>query len=89
MPQHLCRPGLGKDPRICEYQGGETPRGGAIRVVSGEALDATPLSSRLENDLAELGLAEPRVEIESVPSLPRNERSAKLKRFIPLLTSLH
>ncbi len=80
---HLFRSALGRHPAVIEYEVQQTPRGATIRIVTTAPVDVQTLQATITDALAALGLADPRVAIETVPALPR-QASGKLKRFVPL-----
>ncbi len=80
---HLFRSALGRQPAVIEYQVRQTRRGATIRIVTTAPVDVRALQAAITGALTALGLAEPRVAIETVDALPR-QGSGKLKRFIPL-----
>ena len=80
---HLFRSALGHYREILEYQVRQTRRGATIGLVTVGPVDVQTLRTRITAGLAALGLTDPRVDIETVPELPR-EASGKLKRFVTL-----
>ena len=80
---HLFRSALGQHPAVIEYQVRQTRRGATIRIVTTAPVDVRALQAKITDALAALGLADPRVAIETVAALPR-QASGKLKRFVPL-----
>ena len=80
---HVFRSALGRQPAIMEYQVRQTRRGATIRIVTTAPVDVDALQVQVTGALGALGLADPRVVIETVTSLPR-QASGKLKRFVPV-----
>ena len=80
---HLFRSALGHHREILEYQVRQTQRGVTIGLVAAAAVDVQTLRTRITAGLAEVGLTEPRVDIETLHELPR-QASGKLKRFVKL-----
>jgi phenylacetate-CoA ligase len=85
IPAIVFRHVLGTDSGVIEYQVLQTQGGADVRVV-GRLDDAgrQSLSRALAGELAQHGLRDPRVNVEAVEALERNERTAKLRRFVPL-----
>ena len=80
---HVFRSALGRQPAIMEYQVRQTRHGATIRIVTTAPVDVDALQVQVTGALAALGLADPRVVIETVTSLSR-QASGKLKRFVPV-----
>ena len=80
---HLFRSALGHHREILEYQVRQTPDGVNIDLVAAAVVDVETLRTRITAGLAEVGLTEPRVDIETLNELPR-QASGKLKRFVKL-----
>jgi phenylacetate-coenzyme A ligase PaaK-like adenylate-forming protein len=78
---HLFRSALGHHPEILEYQVRQTRDGVTIDLVAAATVDIQTLRTRIATGLAEIGLTDPRVDIETVDELPR-QASGKLKRFV-------
>jgi phenylacetate-coenzyme A ligase PaaK-like adenylate-forming protein len=74
---------LGKDSSIAEYQVRQTEWGADVSLVSRSLIDAEAIRSALEQRLAGLGVAKPRVIIRQVDSVGR-QSTGKVKRFIPI-----
>ncbi|HEX4587078.1 MAG TPA: phenylacetate--CoA ligase family protein [Mycobacterium sp.] len=73
---------LGTDPRVSEFQVTQTATGVDILTVGRPDVDA--LTASMAAALRGCGLPNPRVNIRLVDSIPRNQASGKLKRFIAL-----
>jgi phenylacetate-CoA ligase len=71
-------------PDVLDYQVRQTPRGLAVDVVALRSVDTDVLAARLVAALAAAGLPEARVTVTPVPVLPRDPRTGKLRRFVPL-----
>jgi phenylacetate-coenzyme A ligase PaaK-like adenylate-forming protein len=69
---------------ITAYQVRQSERGATISLEAGSAVDCDVLAREIESGLAGVGLTEPRVSIERVPSIKRTHHGAKLRRFVPL-----
>ena len=80
---HVFRSALGRHPAILEYEVRQTRRGAAIRIVTTAPVDVRALEAKIDDALTVLGLADSRVTIEIVATIPRHA-SGKLKRFVPL-----
>jgi phenylacetate-coenzyme A ligase PaaK-like adenylate-forming protein len=82
VPAITFRHALGSDPRISEYQVTQTPGGTDILTVGRPDIDA--LTVAVVAALRRCGLEDPKVEIQVVDRIPRQQASGKLKRFIAL-----
>ena len=71
-------------PEVVDYQARQTPRGLAVNVVALRAVDTDALAAQLGDALSAAGLAGARVTVTPVTSLPRDPRTGKLRRFVPL-----
>lgn len=80
---HLFRSALGQRRDVVEYQVRQTPVGADVSVRCQAAIDLGALREELQDGLARLGLAEPKVSVRPVPRIERHD-SGKLKRFLPL-----
>lgn len=80
---HVFRSVLVRDPAVIEYQVHQTADGAEILVRHEAPIDRDALASGVSTALANVGLAEPRVTISTVDSIPRLA-SGKVKRFVPL-----
>lgn len=75
---------LGQEPHISEYQVQQTARGARVLAVTHGEIPAVGLQSALTRSLAEAGIPDAEVTIETVTDLPRHRETNKLKRFVPL-----
>ena len=80
---HVFRSALGRQPAVVEYQVRQTRQGATIGIVTTAPVDVQTLQTKLNDALTAIGLADARVEIETVTEIPR-QASGKLKRFVPL-----
>lgn len=83
VPAAALRDVLGSIASIQEYQVHQTPRGVRICVV-GSVAEPASLADALTASLRRFGVDQPVVDIEVVPSLDRDARTGKLRRFVPL-----
>jgi phenylacetate-coenzyme A ligase PaaK-like adenylate-forming protein len=83
VPAAAFRHALSKVPTVEEYQVGQTERG-AIVTYLGSVTDPAALSARIEAELRTYGLAAPEVTLRAADRLPRDPRTGKLRRFVPL-----
>ncbi len=85
---HAFRTVLGRRAAISEYQVEQTDRGARVRVVlaggTEHDLDGEAVGLEICEQLARLGVADPRCQVEAVTTIPRQRGSAKLKRFVPI-----
>jgi phenylacetate-coenzyme A ligase PaaK-like adenylate-forming protein len=85
VPAIVFRHVLGADPRIVEYQVRQTARGAEVLVVAPAAGgESDTWTAVLANGLCHHGLRSPQVDVRIVERLERNQRTGKLKRFVPL-----
>lgn len=80
----VIRSPLVKTPEVLEYQVRQTPRGADLVVVAAAALDPEWVARRIARSLAEAGLPDPQVTVRCVETIPRDGRTGKARRFIPL-----
>ena len=66
------------------YRVQQTRRGIAVDVLAPNGTDRAALRAGLAGALAGAGLDSPEVSVEVVTELPRDPRSGKLRRFVPL-----
>ena len=78
---------LVKVPAIVEYQVRQTRTGVVVNAVTESAVDRDGVAGRLARALAAAGLVDPQVSVDVIPALPRDPRTGKLRRFVPLPTS--
>jgi phenylacetate-CoA ligase len=71
-------------PDVGDYRVLQTPRGVAIEVLAPQGTDCTEIRADVVRAVARAGLETPEVIVERVPELPRDLRSGKLRRFVPL-----
>jgi len=69
---------------VVDYQVRQTPRGIAVDVLAPRGVDAGALRTDLTRALAGAGLGGAEVTVAAVPELPRDARTGKLRRFLPL-----
>ncbi|NYJ03756.1 phenylacetate--CoA ligase family protein [Petropleomorpha daqingensis] len=69
---------------VVDYQVRQTPRGIAVDVLAPRGVDADALRTDLTRALAEAGLRGAEVTVSAVPDLPRDARTGKLRRFVPM-----
>jgi phenylacetate-CoA ligase len=70
---------------VVDYQVRQTPRGIAVDVLAPRGVDAATLRADLTGALAGAGLAGAEVSVAAVADLPRDARTGKLRRFVPLV----
>jgi phenylacetate-coenzyme A ligase PaaK-like adenylate-forming protein len=75
---------LAHAPEVTDYRVRQTPRGIAVSVLAPRGADRDDLRARLRTSLADAGLPDPEVGVDVVPELPRDARSGKLRRFVPI-----
>ena len=81
---HAIRAVLVKTPEVIDYQLRQTTRGVEIvAVVTGE-LDAHVLCRRAAAALVEAGLPDAEVSLTQTGTLPRDHRTGKLQRVVPI-----
>ena len=81
---HVFRSALGQQPAVIEYQvSTDAARGDHPHRDDSTRRRPRALKQRSPMRCTALGLADPRVAIETVAALPR-QASGKLKRFVPL-----
>jgi phenylacetate-coenzyme A ligase PaaK-like adenylate-forming protein len=81
---HIVRSVLLRYPDVLDYCARQTARGLDIAISASAPVDTAALVRALAAALAEAGLAHPVVRVEPVASLPRDARTGKLRRFLPL-----
>jgi phenylacetate-coenzyme A ligase PaaK-like adenylate-forming protein len=69
---------------VVDYQVRQTPRGIAVDVLAPRGVDTGALRADLTGALTRAGLAGAEVSVAAVPQLPRDARTGKLRRFLPL-----
>lgn len=75
---------LGQDRHISEYQVQQTERGAKVLAITHGDFEPSRPTAALQQALADAGLGNAQVSIESVAELPRHPQTNKLKRFVPL-----
>ncbi|MGY1616259.1 hypothetical protein ACI797_05885 [Geodermatophilus sp. SYSU D00691] len=80
----VLRSALVHSPEVVDYQVRQTPRGLAIDVLAPGGLDVAGLRTRLAEALAGAGLRGLVVDVAVVAELPRDARTGKLRRFVPV-----
>lgn len=71
-------------PGVADYQLQQTETGVRIFVIANDRLDAQAIASNAARSLEGIGVIDPRVEVLEVTTLQRDDRSGKLRRFVPL-----
>ena len=71
-------------PEVVDYRVQQTPRGIAVAVLAPHGTDPAALRAGLAAALAGAGVDFPEVSVEVVTELPRDPRSGKLRRFVPV-----
>lgn len=74
---------LGRHRAVAEYQVHQTPDGVRVRVCASGPLDPADLVAPIAAALRAAGVPQPRVDVELVEALPRQD-SGKVRRFVPL-----
>jgi phenylacetate-coenzyme A ligase PaaK-like adenylate-forming protein len=69
---------------VVDYRVRQTPGGIAVSAISPGGTEPERLGRDLTSALAAAGLRDPRVTVDLVPDLPRDSRTGKLRRFVPL-----
>jgi phenylacetate-coenzyme A ligase PaaK-like adenylate-forming protein len=80
----VIRSALVHAPEVVDYQVRQTPHGIAVDVLAPDGSDCAALRAGLTDALAGAGVDAPAVSVEVVTELPRDPRSGKLRRFVPL-----
>lgn len=75
---------LAHAPEVTDYRVRQTPAGIAVSVLAPHGVDRDDLRARLRTALAGAGLPDPEVGVDVVSELPRDARSGKLRRFVPI-----
>jgi phenylacetate-CoA ligase len=71
-------------PEVADYQVRQTPGGLTVSVLAPDGLNRSAVAGQLTAALTAAGLPGIAVSVQTVPSLPRDERTGKLRRFVPL-----
>jgi phenylacetate-coenzyme A ligase PaaK-like adenylate-forming protein len=69
---------------VVDYQVHQTRRGIAVAVVAPRGVDAAGLRAELSGALAGAGLRGAEISVAAVPELPRDPRTGKVRRFVPV-----
>ena len=81
---HVIRSALAGDGAVREYQVRQTKHGVDIDCVTGGRLDTAVLAARLVDGLRQAGLTEPEVNITVAEAIPRDPKTGKVRRFLPM-----
>ena len=85
---HLFRTTLAKQTAVIEYQVKQTERGAKVSIVPvadrANDINFEFIKNELENNLSNLGLNKPIIDIEMTNSIARTSTGNKLRRFLPL-----
>jgi phenylacetate-coenzyme A ligase PaaK-like adenylate-forming protein len=81
---HVIRSALSGDGAVHEYQVRQTKRGVDVDCVTGGRLDTAVLAARLADGLRQAGLTQPEVNITIAEAIPRDPKTGKVRRFLPL-----
>src|SRR4051812_630380 len=71
-------------PEVADYQVRQTPGGLTVSVLAPDGLNRSAVAGQLTAALTAAGLPGIAVSVQTVPYLPRDERTGKLRRFVPL-----
>ena len=81
---HVIRSALSGDSAVREYQVRQTKDGIDVACVTSGRLAAAALAARLEHALRQAGLTQPEVNITVAEAIPRDPKTGKVSRFIPM-----
>jgi phenylacetate-CoA ligase len=81
---HVFVTALLAEAAVREYQVRQTDTGAEIAIVAEHAIDEAGVSAAIADKLRRAGVADPFVTIWRVDAIPRDLRTAKSRRFIPL-----
>ena len=81
---HVIRSTLSSEGAVREYQVRQTEAGIDVICVTGSHLDGEALTARLQGALRQAGLTGPQVTLTLADAIPRDSRTGKARRFIPL-----
>jgi phenylacetate-coenzyme A ligase PaaK-like adenylate-forming protein len=81
---HVIRSVLSGDGAVHEYQVRQTKCGVDVDCVTGGRLDTEVLAARLADGLRQAGLTQPEVNIAIAEAIPRDPKTGKVRRFLPL-----
>jgi phenylacetate-coenzyme A ligase PaaK-like adenylate-forming protein len=71
-------------PEVTDYRVRQTPAGVAVSVLAPQGFATEVLRGHVRDALSAAGLPDPDVSVDVVTELPRDARSGKLRRFLPL-----
>jgi phenylacetate-coenzyme A ligase PaaK-like adenylate-forming protein len=71
-------------PAVVDYHVRQTETGLAVSVLTSRAVDPAELGRDLSDAVARAGLPSLEVTVQEVTELPRDPRTGKLRRFVPL-----
>jgi len=80
----VIRSALSGDGAVHEYQVRQTKHGVDVDCVTGGRLDTAVLAARLVDGLRQAGLTQPEVNIIVANEIPRDRKTGKVRRFLPL-----
>jgi hypothetical protein len=80
----VIRSALSGDGAVREYQVRQTKDGVDVDCVTGGRLDTAVLAARLADGLRQAGLTQPEVNITVAEAIPRDPKTGKVRRFLPL-----
>jgi len=83
---HVIRSALVAAAAVREYQVRQTERGIDIACALYAEIDEAALAARLEQGLCQAGVAEPRVSVSVIDAIPRDPKTGKVRRFIPMVS---
>ncbi len=81
---HVIRTILVASAGIREYQVRQTERGLDMSAVAEGEVDHAAVAAALEGRLCHAGVGEPQVTIQLVDAIPRDPKTGKVRRFVPL-----
>jgi len=81
---HVIRSALSGDGAVHEYQVRQTKGGVDVDCVTGGRLDTAVLAARLADGLRQAGLTQPEVNITIAEAIPRDPKTGKVRRFLPV-----
>ena len=80
----MIRSALSGDGVVREYRVRQTKHGVDVDCVTGGRLDTAVLAARLADGLRQAGLTQPEVNITVAEAIPRDPKTGKVRRFLPL-----
>ena len=81
---HVIRSALSGDGAVHEYQVRQTEHGVDVDCVTGGRLNTAVLAARLADGLRQAGLTQPEVNITIAEAIPRDPKTGKVRRFLPV-----